>query len=46
MNENLRAKIVKLIYKAKEGHIPSSLSIVDIINHIYSKVLTIVKKIQ
>lgn len=44
MNEDLRAKIVKLIYNAKEGHIPSSLSIVDIINHIYSKVLTILKK--
>jgi transketolase len=44
MNEDLRTKIVELIYNAKEGHIPSSLSIIDIINHIYTKVLKLDKK--
>ena len=34
-NKHLRLKIVKLIMNAKEGHIPSSLSIVDILNYIY-----------
>ena len=33
-NKHLRLKIVKLIMNAKEGHIPSSLSIVDILNYI------------
>lgn len=35
MNNDLRKKIVEIVYKSKEGHIPSSFSIVDIINHIY-----------
>ena len=35
LNKDLRLKIVKLIMNAKEGHIPSSLSIVDILNYIY-----------
>lgn len=44
MNLDLREKIVKTIYKAGEGHIPSSLSIVDIISHIYNKLLSYKKK--
>lgn len=39
LNKELRLKIVKYIKKAKEGHIPSSLSIVDIINYLYAYVL-------
>ena len=35
-NKNLRYKILDTIVKAKEGHIPSSFSIVDIINYIYT----------
>lgn len=34
-NKELRKKIVDMVYTAKEGHIPSSFSIVDIINHLY-----------
>ena len=34
---SLRLKIVELVYKSKEGHIPSSFSIVDIIYYIYKK---------
>ncbi len=36
INKELRKDIVSMIYKAKEGHLPSSLSIIDIINNIYS----------
>jgi transketolase len=39
LNKDLRIKIVELIFNAKEGHLPSSLSIVDIINVLYSKIL-------
>jgi transketolase len=39
INKELRKKIVEIIVKAREGHIPSSLSIVDIINYIYEKEL-------
>ena len=34
---SLRLKIVELVYKSKEGHIPSAFSIVDIIYYIYKK---------
>ena len=34
---SLRRKIVELVFKSKEGHIPSSLSIIDIIYYIYKK---------
>ena len=34
---SLRLKIVELVYKSKEGHIPSAFSIVDIIYYIYRK---------
>ena len=39
INKDLRLKIVETIINAKEGHIPSSLSIVDIINFLYQKKL-------
>ncbi len=35
MNNDLRKKIVEMITRAKEGHIPSSFSIIDIIENIY-----------
>lgn len=41
MNKDLRSKIVELAVAAGEGHIPSSFSIVDVINHLYEKVLKI-----
>ncbi len=40
MNSDLRKKIVDMICKGKEGHIPSSFSIIDILNYLYEKVLT------
>ena len=36
ISNNLRKEILKMIYNAKEGHLPSSFSIVDIINNLYS----------
>ena len=30
-----------MVYKSGEGHIPSSFSIVDIIDHLYGKVLNV-----
>ena len=39
MNKDLRIKIVEMIKRSGEGHIPSSFSIVDIIEHLYGKVL-------
>ena len=42
-NKYLRKKIIKAIYKAKEGHIPSCLSIIDICNFVYTKMLKINK---
>ena len=44
-NKDLRIKILDMITSAKEGHIPSSFSIVDIINFLYSEILD-VKKIK
>lgn len=41
LNKDLRIKIVEIIRKAKEGHIPSSFSIVDILNHLYEKILNV-----
>ena len=35
MNSDLRLKIAEMVFNAKEGHIPSSFSIVDIINLLY-----------
>lgn len=39
INSNLRIKIAKIVKASGEGHIPSSYSIVDIIDHLYGKVL-------
>ena len=41
MNRDLRLKIVELAMNANEGHIPSSFSIVDVIDYIYGNVLKI-----
>lgn len=43
LNKELRLKIVELAIGAGEGHIPSSFSIVDIIDHVYGNVLRIEK---
>ena len=40
-NRGLRKKIVEMVYKAKMGHIPSSFSIVDIINTVYKNHLRV-----
>lgn len=39
VNSDLRVRIVEMITKAKEGHIPSSFSIIDTLNFIYEKIL-------
>ena len=39
MNNDLRIKILKIITKFKEGHIPSSFSIIDILDYLYGNVL-------
>lgn len=39
LNAGLRKRIVDIITVAKEGHIPSSFSIVDVIEHLYGNVL-------
>ncbi len=44
LNIDLRREIVKIIFQAREGHIPSSFSIVDIIHYLYDKVLRIDSK--
>ena len=36
INNDLRQDIISMIFNAKEGHLPSSFSIVDIINNLYS----------
>jgi len=41
MNNDLRKKIVDLVVSAKEGHIPSTFSIVDIIATLYKHVLKV-----
>jgi len=41
LNKELRLKIVNIIRDAKEGHIPSSFSIVDILDYMYGNVLKI-----
>jgi transketolase len=43
LNKKLRLKIVDLAVGAGEGHIPSSFSIVDLIDHLYENVLRIDK---
>jgi transketolase len=39
INQDLRKKIVDMICKAGEGHIPSAFSIIDILVYVYDKVL-------
>ena len=46
MNKDLRIKILNIVRAAKEGHIPSSFSIVDILDYLYGNILKISKKIQ
>lgn len=41
LNQDLRKSITQMIYHAKEGHIPSSFSIVDLIYFLYREVLRI-----
>lgn len=41
MNEDLRWTIVQMVRRSGEGHIPSSFSIVDILQHLYTKVLRV-----
>jgi transketolase len=41
MNNELRLIITEMVKRAREGHIPSSFSIVDIIEFLYRKVLNI-----
>lgn len=38
-NNDLRIKIAKMVYEMKEGHIPSSFSIIDILSALYGKFL-------
>jgi transketolase len=44
MNKDLRLKIVNMVLKSGEGHIPSSLSIVDILEYLYKSVLKVNKR--
>jgi transketolase len=39
LNKNLRLKIAQMVKASGEGHIPSSYSIVDLIDHLYGHVL-------
>lgn len=41
LNLDLRKKIVEMVCRSKEGHIPSSFSIVDIIHYLYAHVLRV-----
>lgn len=40
-NPDLRLQIARMVKRSGEGHIPSSFSIVDIIDHLYGKVLRV-----
>lgn len=39
LNKDLRRKIVDMVVAGRDGHIPSAFSILDIISHLYAKVL-------
>lgn len=41
MNDELRRRIVRMVYTAKDGHIPSALSIVDILELLYREYLRV-----
>jgi transketolase len=40
MNKELRKKIIQIVDRSKEGHIPSSFSIVDIVDVLYSQIIS------
>lgn len=44
MNADLRQQIAKMVYRSKEGHIPSAFSIVDLIHFLYAEVLRVDSK--
>jgi transketolase len=39
INKDLRSRIVRMVCKGRDGHIPSAFSIVDILEHLYGKCL-------
>ena len=41
LNIDLRKQIVEMVTRSREGHIPSSFSIVDLIHHLYAHVLKV-----
>jgi transketolase len=41
LNKDLRKKIIDIIKVSKEGHIPSSFSIIDILDYLYGNILNI-----
>ena len=41
MNQDLRKKIVEMVKRSGEGHIPSSFSIVDVLDYLYGNVLNV-----
>ena len=41
LNRDLRLKIAQMVKKSGEGHIPSSYSIVDLVDHMYGQVLCV-----
>jgi transketolase len=41
INADLRIKVADMIHRSGEGHIPSSYSIVDVINYLYEKFLNV-----
>jgi transketolase len=41
MNKDLRIRIAQMVKGSGEGHIPSSFSIVDLIDHLYGRVLRV-----
>lgn len=41
LNSDLRILIAKIVHSAKEGHIPSAFSIVDIIHYLYANILKV-----
>ncbi|MCG3175100.1 MAG: 1-deoxy-D-xylulose-5-phosphate synthase [Candidatus Omnitrophica bacterium] len=41
LNSDLRRAILDLVYKGRDGHIPSAFSIVDLVDHLYGEVLRV-----
>lgn len=41
LNKDLRIKIARMVKQSGEGHIPSSFSIVDLVDHLYGRVLRV-----